>query len=153
MKSFLLLIVILLSLAPFSTGNATMASNRQGDDILGEWFTDGKEAVIRIYKNRHGFYFGRITWLKEPNEANGKPKVDSENPNPELRNQPILDLVILRGFKFENGRWTNGTIYDPDNGKTYRCTIRMENNNTLNVRGFIGVSALGRSTTWTRKRS
>jgi uncharacterized protein (DUF2147 family) len=153
MKRYFLLIVAMISLAPFSTGLGTMINNHQGDDILGEWFTDEKEAVVRIYKNRHGFYFGKITWLKNPKEKSGQPKLDKENPDPKLRNQPIIDLVILRGFRFESGRWTDGTIYDPDNGKTYKCTIRMESDNELHVRGYIGVSALGRTTTWTRKRS
>lgn len=129
---------------------ATLNNTWKADDILGEWYTDGNKSVIQIYKNKHDYYFGKIIWLKDPNE-NGKPKVDKENPDPKLKQQPLIGLIILRSFKFDDSKWTNGTIYDPENGKTYKCTIRMDDRNTLFVRGYIGVSAIGRTTTWTRK--
>ncbi|HRZ42474.1 MAG TPA: DUF2147 domain-containing protein [Bacteroidales bacterium] len=123
----------------------------KGDDILGNWYTDQSKALVNIYKNKSDIYFGRITWQKNPNEPDGSPKLDKENPDQKLRKNPILGLLILKGFKYEGDRWTDGTIYDPDNGKTYKCTITMENRNTLFVRGYVGISAIGRTTTWNRK--
>jgi uncharacterized protein (DUF2147 family) len=143
--TFLALPVLLLLLA------ATVQTGWQADDIIGEWYTDGNKSVIRIYKNRAGRYFGKIEWIKDPNEEDGSAKVDKENPDASLRNQPLLGLVILRNFTFEDNRWAGGTIYDPENGKTYRCNMRLEDRNTLHVRGYVGVSALGRTTTWKRK--
>jgi uncharacterized protein (DUF2147 family) len=51
----------------------------------------------------------------------------------------------------EDNLWDDGNIYDPKNGNTYSCTIRMENANTISVRGYIGVSLIGRTDTWTRQ--
>jgi uncharacterized protein (DUF2147 family) len=57
----------------------------------------------------------------------------------------------LSGFKFAGDNlWEDGTIYDPENGKTYRCKITLESPNRLNVRGFVGISLFGRTTVWTR---
>ena len=95
-------------------------------------------------------------WLKEPlypaddgGGMAGKPKVDRENPDPARRADPILGLRIVKGFAFADGEWQGGTIYDPNNGKTYKCRMWFDGE-TLKVRGFIGFSLLGRSTRWTR---
>jgi uncharacterized protein (DUF2147 family) len=59
----------------------------------------------------------------------------------------------MQGFeKTKDNFWENGTIYDPNNGKTYKSHITLVNSNQLNVRGFIGFSLLGRTENWTRKR-
>jgi uncharacterized protein (DUF2147 family) len=63
----------------------------------------------------------------------------------------LIGLVILKDFAF-NGKdkWEDGTIYDPNNGKTYSCVIRLKNESALEVRGYIGISLLGRTEVWTR---
>ena len=61
-------------------------------------------------------------------------------------------MRILEGFQAKSAeKWADGTIYDPNNGKTYSCTLELENEKTLKVRGFIGVSLFGRTERWTRK--
>ncbi len=152
MKRFLLITLTLTAFVLLLPGSGVV-STWEADDIIGEWYTDGNEAIVRIYKNRHGRYFGRLEWIKDAYESDGSPKLDKENPDRELRNRPLQGLVILRNFSFENNRWTGGTIYDPENGRTYSCTIRLNNRNTMHVRGYVGISALGRTTTWTRKRN
>jgi uncharacterized protein (DUF2147 family) len=58
---------------------------------------------------------------------------------------------LLWGFKYKGAnKWEGGKIYDPNNGKTYSCKMTLEGN-TLKVRGFVGISLLGRTTIWTRK--
>lgn len=150
MKRQSLLILIIVSIAMIGIA-ATYSSVWKGDDIIDEWYTENNKSLIKIYKNKHDYYFGKITWLKDPNEPDGKPKLDKENPDAKLKKQPLLGLIILRSFRFDDDRWSNGTIYDPENGKTYKCTMKLEDRNTLNVRGYIGISAIGRSTTWKRK--
>jgi uncharacterized protein (DUF2147 family) len=117
--------------------------------IEGFWLNDSKEAKIEIYKNNQGKYFGKIIWLKEPNR-DGKPKLDINNKNSKLRTRPIMGLNILQGFVQDGDTYEDGTIYDPKNGKTYDCKITPENNNLLSIRGYIGISLLGRTTEWTR---
>jgi uncharacterized protein (DUF2147 family) len=58
----------------------------------------------------------------------------------------------LKGFEFTGKSWEDGTIYDPNNGKTYSCTIKIKKANELEIRGFIGISLLGRTTVWTRAK-
>jgi uncharacterized protein (DUF2147 family) len=127
------------------------------DAILGTWLNGKQTAHVEIYK-ADGKYFGKIVWLKEPvyhaddkKGMAGKTKVDRENPDAAKRNQPILGLVILRNFVFvKDGLWEDGMIYDPENGKDYKCKMTLESPDILNVRGYIGISLLGRTDTWTR---
>ena len=120
----------------------------QTDKIEGYWFNDTKEAKIQIYKGSDGNFYGKIVWLKEP-LRNGKPKLDAQNPKQNLKNQPIINLVILKGLKKDGDTYTDGSIYDPDNGKTYDCKITYKGK-TLALRGYIGFSLIGRTTVWER---
>jgi uncharacterized protein (DUF2147 family) len=118
------------------------------DAIKGEWYSGDKEAKIEIFEEGNK-YHGKIVWLNEPTE-NGKPKVDKNNPEITKQNRPIEGLRLLRNFEYDNGKWNEGTIYDPQSGKTYSCTIKMKNENTLEVRGYVGISLIGRTDVWTR---
>jgi len=122
----------------------------RSDDIIGVWLTSGKEpAKIQVYKTGEKYY-GKIVWLKNPTD-NGKTKVDSNNPDKNKRNQPLVGLVILMGFKFDgDGEWEDGDIYDPESGKTYSCYLSLKNKSTLKVRGYIGISLFGRTEVWTK---
>lgn len=120
--------------------------------IIGVWKTGDGNAMVRIYKNGEKFQ-GKIVWLKEPNDPEtGKPKLDKNHSEEANRTRPILGLVNIWGFTFkEKNIWDEGNIYDPKNGNTYSCTMKLINANTLEVRGFIGVSLIGRTDTWTRQ--
>ena len=86
-----------------------------------------------------------------PNGDSGRPDKDEKNPDPALRGRPLIGLQLFRGFAYDgDGRWTGGTIYDPNSGKTYRCIITQVDDDTLKVRGYVGVPLLGRTETWTR---
>jgi uncharacterized protein (DUF2147 family) len=126
-----------------------LSAQTKADDIVGTWVTAGKEpARIQIYKSTEKYY-GKIVWLQNP-VTNGKPKVDSKNPDENKRGQQILGLLILQNFKFDNNEWSDGNIYDPQSGKTYSCNITLDGGNTLKVRGYVGIPAFGRTETWTR---
>lgn len=122
----------------------------KADDIIGVWLTSGKEpAKIQIYKSGEKF-FGKIIWLKNPTE-NGKQRVDANNPDKTKRSNPIIGLVMLTGFRFDgDDEWKGGDIYDPESGKTYSSYMYLKDKNTLKVRGYVGISLLGRTETWTR---
>jgi uncharacterized protein (DUF2147 family) len=86
-----------------------------------------------------------------PNASDDRPDRDVKNPDPALRDRLLTGLELFRGFSYDgDGRWTGGTIYDPNSGKTYRCIITWVDKNTLKVRGYIGVPMLGRTETWNR---
>jgi len=127
----------------------------QTDKIQGIWFTEKGTSTVEVTKSSDGTYAGKINWLEEPNE-NGKPKVDDENSDPELAKRPIMGLSIVKDFHYNSKkeRWDEGSIYDPDNGKTYDCYAWFEDGdyNVLYIKGYVaGIKALGRKTIWKRK--
>ncbi|WP_447642517.1 MULTISPECIES: DUF2147 domain-containing protein [Chitinophagaceae] len=128
---------------------AFIAHSTQAQNIEGYWLNEEKEGKIEIFKHSDGKYYGKIIWLKEPNRDE-KPKLDINNKDEKLRSEPILGLNILKGFSKDGDIYNGGTIYDPKNGKTYSCKITPKDNNTLSIRGYIGISLIGRTTTWTR---
>lgn len=116
---------------------------------LGIWANADKEARFQIYKCGEKLC-GKIIWLKEP-LLNGKPKIDSKNPDEKKREQPILGMVFLKSFEqVGENKWDNGTIYDPQSGKTYSCYMKMLDKNKMEVKGYIGIALVGRSQIWTR---
>ncbi len=117
------------------------------DAIIGKWLSATSDGQIEIYKKADK-YFGKLVWLKEPNDKKGKPKADIKNPNVNLQVKPLLGLEILKDFVFEDGKWTDGSIYDPNTGKTYSCNLSLKENGQLNIRGYIGISLIGRSESW-----
>lgn len=127
------------------------AVDKHADDVIGVWKTGSGKGMVRIYKEGNKYY-GKIVWLKEPNDETGKPKVDKNNSDESLRNRPLLGLVNLRDFVYKGNKvWENGRIYDPENGNDYSCEMKMTDENTLEVRGFIGVSLFGRTDVWKRQ--
>jgi len=141
MKIFsMLVLLITISFSAFS---------QKQDAIVGKWVNATGEAHIDIFKKGEK-YFGKIVWLKDPNDEKGKPKTDYKNPDPALTSRPTLGLEILKNFKYEDGKWKGGKIYDPKTGKTYSCTITPKGTNLISIRGYIGISLIGRSETWKR---
>ncbi len=125
--------------------------SQTADSVTGKWYTEGNESIVEVYKVNDKFY-GKITWLQEPNGDDGKPQLDTKNPDTAKRSQKIEGLVIMRNFTYKGGnKWADGKIYDPESGKTYSCEMTLDGNR-LNVRGFVGVSALGRTSAWNRVR-
>jgi uncharacterized protein (DUF2147 family) len=122
--------------------------NAQANTIEGFWYNNAKDAKIQIYKADDGKFYGKIVWLKEPLK-NGKPKLDEKNPVESRKNQTLVSLIILKGFLKNGNTYTDGTIYDPENGKIYDCKMTFNGKN-LSIRGFIGFSFIGRTTVWER---
>jgi uncharacterized protein (DUF2147 family) len=131
-----------------------------GNAILGNWATEPEDhgyAKVEITKENDR-YFGKIVWLSEPlfprddeRGMGGQPKIDRENPDESLRDRPIVGLRILEDFEYTGkSQWKRGTIYDPASGKTYKCNLKLQDDGSLKVRGYVGVSLLGRTTIWTR---
>ena len=119
------------------------------DITQGTWYNEEKSAKIQFFKQGEKI-FGKIIWLKEPNDA-GKPRTDRENPDEKLRNRPLIGLVNLKNFTQSNkSTWEDGEVYDPKNGKTYSCKMTLSSPTRLDVRGFIGISIIGRTSHFTK---
>lgn len=123
------------------------------DAVIGFWKTGDGKAIVQIYKKGE-HYFGKIVWLAEPNDPQTKaPKKDLKNEDEKLRSRLILGMENLSGFKYvSKGLWEDGTIYDPKSGETYSCTVKLTDANTLDVRGYVGISLFGRTDIWKRQK-
>ncbi len=123
----------------------------EADRLIGVWEPSHGKARVKIEKIGEKYY-GKIVWLREPiDPVTNQPKVDKNNPDESMRLVPLKGYRILKDFNYSGkDEWTDGTIYDPENGNTYSCVIKMRDENTLDIRGYIGVKALGRTDVWTR---
>jgi uncharacterized protein (DUF2147 family) len=142
---------LFLSLFALAFALQVSAQSFNADDLIGIWEPSHGRGRVKIEKIGDKYY-GKVVWIKEPNDPKtGKPKEDVNNPDPALRTRKRLGLRVLKDFTFEGkNMWVDGTIYDPENGSTYNCKITMTDKNTLDIRGFIGVSVFGRTDTWKR---
>lgn len=139
----LFLILTIFALQGFTTPDTA-------DAILGVWKNGSGKGHIQIYKHNHKYY-GKIVWLRDAvDPATGKPKVDRKNTDPGQRSKPLIGLVMLKDFTYDDGEWNDGRIYNPSDGKEYKAYMKLKDQKTLMVRGYIGVSLLGKTDTWTR---
>ncbi len=142
-------VIIGLVLCIFSAVVTFGQNASSADKILGVWLSEEKDGKIEIYKSGNK-YLGKLIWGKTIFEADGvTSKKDTKNSDEKLRTRNLKDLVMLTDFVYEDGEWTDGKIYDPKSGKTYSSTIKLQGN-TLSLRGYVGISLLGRTSVWTR---
>ena len=119
---------------------------------VGLWYAEGGAAQVEISACGDALC-GRIVWLRAPFDETGCDLRDRGNGNASLRDRPLLGLEVLQGLKQSDAEgkvWTDGTIYDPTSGKTYRCSLGVEGDDRLHLRGYVGIPLLGRTTTWIR---
>ncbi len=140
MKQFLFFIIFSCFIHPLFSQTVS------ADAILGTWLTANDKAKVQIYKENNKYY-GKIVWLKNPKYDDGTTKVDKNNPDKSKRTNPLIGLNLLKDFVFDKDVWEDGTIYDPENGKTYSCNIKYRDGK-LDLRGYIGISLIGRTQTW-----
>ncbi|OFY57178.1 MAG: hypothetical protein A2Y87_03335 [Bacteroidetes bacterium RBG_13_46_8] len=142
MKKNLFFVIVLL----FSTG----LLYAQADKVLGYWLTEKKGSQVRIFKATDGKFYGKVDWLEDDRE-----RLDTNNPDANLSKQKVLGSLILKGFKYNESKkqWEGGTIYDPENGKTYTAFMWFEEDlSTLHIKGYVmGMKFIGRQTLWTRE--
>jgi uncharacterized protein (DUF2147 family) len=143
----LLLIIPILLLALSLAVPAAGSSDDQATLILGNWLTEPRDGIIEISIAGDGTYQGKVVGGNSPQRQ------DQHNPDPARRAQLLLGQTIFQGMKYDGeGKWSGGTIYDPDSGRIYKCRLERLDAQRLQVRGFIGFALLGRSQVWTRYR-
>ena len=118
-------------------------------DVVGKWKLDDGSAIVEVYRSGD-VYNGKIVWLADPTEADGTPAKDGNNPDKSLRSRQLIGLNMLSGLKAVGGEYSGGKIYDPGNGKTYNCSMKVEGK-VLKVRGSLDKKGLiGRTMDWFR---
>ncbi len=137
---------IILSALTLFLLSATISSAK-ASPVEGFWLTENKHAVINTYECERGLC-GSIHWIIE-----GGMTVDEKNSDPEFKGQPLCNLVILWGFNQNTNNpntWEGGKIYKADDGDIYNATITVKDENTLDLRGYVGVPLFGKTQTWAR---
>ena len=120
-------------------------------DVIGKWKLEDGSAIVEVYKQGDS-YNGKIVWLKNPTEADGSPAVDENNPDKALRSRQLIGLNMLSDLKKAGEEYSGGKIYDPGNGKTYNCSMKVEGD-VLKVRGSLDKKGLiGRTMDWFREK-
>lgn len=137
-RLFFLLMIVFFS---FSTN---------AQQLVGKWKTIDDEtgkskSIIQIYE-QNGKYYGKIVELLLP-EDKGKL---CDKCSGTKKNKPIEGMVIMEGMAKDGNSFSGGKIMDPKSGKTYKCSIEFDGKDALKVRGFIGISLIGRTQTWKR---
>lgn len=118
-------------------------------DVVGKWKLEDGSAIVEVYQEGDVFN-GKIVWLEKPTEDDGSPAVDDNNPDKALRTRQIMGLNMLSGLKKSGNEYSGGSIYDPGNGKTYNCSMKVEGD-VLKVRGSLDKKGLiGRTMDWFR---
>jgi uncharacterized protein (DUF2147 family) len=125
---------LIFFLALFQSTSSTVTV--KPDDVLGVYWSPKKDGKIEIYK-RDNRYFGKTIWAI-------KDRKDTLNPDPKLRHIKIVGLEFLKNFVFDEDEWVDGKVYDPESGNTYSCKMWLENGDIM-LKGYIGISLLGRS--------
>lgn len=121
---------------------AMMSVAGSAQSVVGKWVTEGGESQVEIYQSGNKLN-GMIVWLKS-----GDGKLDTKNPDKKLQNRKLVGTNILTGLAKNGEKWEGGKIYNPKNGKTYKCTMWLEGND-LKVRGYVAM--FYETQTWTKK--
>lgn len=147
--------ITLMLLFCFSTA---VAQNRPtpADDICGTYYVESPvsdDAVkIQIYRAKNGKYQGRFVWLSNPNNPDGTPRTDINNPDPKKRSRTSDQIVAVWGLTYEDGEWVDGSIYDPTSGKTYGIKgKRIKGSHDIEMRYYWKKPIMGLNSTWKRQ--
>jgi uncharacterized protein (DUF2147 family) len=146
MKRILVVLIVLL----WSVSVALAA-----DSPVGRWKTiddetNKEKSVVEVYE-AGGKLYGKIVQLLEEKDG-GVGKLCTKCTGSDY-NMPVVGMIILKDLKKDGDEYTGGTVTDPNNGKTYKCKIEVaDGGEKLKVRGFIGVSLLGRTQIWHRAK-
>jgi len=139
---------ILLSLFIFSA-NLLFAQN--SGDILGVWLNEEGDAQIEVFKAKE-LFFGKIVWLEKAKHENGDWMLDEKNPDDKLKTRKKLGMTVMQNLVWDakDKEWNDGEIYDAREGDTYSLNATTDGLDILNLRGYIGFSLFGKTTSWTR---
>jgi uncharacterized protein (DUF2147 family) len=118
--------------------------------VTGKWKTFDDEtgeakSIVHVYEEG-GKIYGKVVEILNPAKKDKKCQ-DCKGAD---KDKPILGLVIIKGLSKDGDSYSDGDILDPNKGKLYSCTVKLDGKDKLKVRGYMGVSLLGRTQYWTR---
>jgi len=140
MKNYFLTILFVAVAGVFSAQAQVTGKWKTIDDETGK-----AKSIVEIYES-NGKLYGKVVEILNPAKKNAKcDKCEGAD-----KGKPVEGLVIIKGLTKDGNEWTDGDILDPTKGKLYSCTLKLDGKDKLKVRGYLGVSLLGRTQTWTR---
>ena len=122
------------------------------DELLGEWWTENNEGRIRFTRHSDGTFLGTTTCCVPRQASEDHPARDIHNPNPKLRSRLTVGIVLIWKLVYADGEYSDGYVYNPRDGKTYRFEAKVIDASTLEIRGYMGIPLLGQSQLWKRVR-
>ena len=137
LKKLLLPLAFLVGTVSYSYAN----------DFTGKWLVESGKSIIDIQQCGDSLC-GTISWLKEPLDENGNEKIDKNNKDESLRSRKLMGLKMIWGFRSLDGKWIEGNIYNPEDGKTYTSNMEMNKDGTLALEGCVFIFC--KEQTWTR---
>lgn len=139
-KQYFCWIIVILLITQFGFSQSVLGKWKTIDDISGK-----EKGIVEIYE-RNGVFYARILEIFEAENKNKKCTLCSGDD----KDKPLLGLVIIRGLRKDGDEYNGGRVVDPKIGKYYKCYIKLEEKDKLKVRGYIGVTLLGRTQYWYR---
>ena len=131
---------------------AATPAGAQSPTPTGVWLHANKRIEIEIAPCGERLC-AKLVWFKWPNDAQGLPLVDLKNPDPALRTRPLLGLTVLKDLRRTGeGSWEDGSIYNPDDGVDYSCSMSIQDDGSLRVRAYVLLPLFGKTQIWTRVR-
>lgn len=127
---------------------SVISANAQS--VVGRWktfddSTGDAKSIVEITE-KDGKIYGKIVEILNPAKKDAK----CVNCPDSDKDKPVLGLYIIKGLSKDGKEYSNGKILDPTSGKLYKCTVALDGNDKLKVRGYVGISAFGRNQIWTR---
>jgi uncharacterized protein (DUF2147 family) len=143
----------MLAIAALGASNIARAEARTGNELLGEWWTEGNEGRIRFVRAPDGTFRGITTCCRPKQPSDHNPVQDIHNPDPKLRARSTIGIAIIWALAYEDVAYSGGYVYNPRDGKTYRMKARLIERDTLRIRGYLAIPLLGQSQVWKRMRA
>lgn len=140
----ILLITLLISSASLCFAQPALDK----DGIVGVWLVEQGNGYVEITRQGDR-YQGIIIGAPEGSRDKLSP-LDINNKNPKLRSRPLHGIELMGDYEFNGKRWIKGWVYDPDTGKKYDSRLRLKDENTLEVRGYVGTPRIGKTKIWKR---
>ena len=139
-----------IAIVAMLTAGAAFATDVDRAAVVGKWASN--DSIIDVAE-RDGALHATIVSVLDPlfkeNEAGpaGTPRVDVKNPDAALRARSLVGIDLLSDYRFKDGKW-QGSLYDPESGKTYKSQMTVDGKGKLQMRGYIGTPMLGRTQEW-----
>ena len=139
--------LLVIALTSFAVPGTAVSAMRSAD---GAWFIDGTGVAVQIF-DCSGLLCGRIIWLAKGRDTAGQPTRDNKNQDAVFRQRPLCGLTVIQGLEPAGlDHWNSGSLYNPDDGRTYRISAELRSADVFVARVYLGLPLFGETKTLLR---